>query len=92
MPLQTLLSRSAYDIVVQQWLASGPKNATYTSLEVQNLLLHLMASTVRQKYCKTAKRAGMYSLQADETKDCRKEEQHFYIFIHGMHHRYIRES
>ena len=54
---------------------SGPRNATYTSPEIQNLLLHLLASTVRENITLAAKKSGMYSILADETKDSSKEEQ-----------------
>ena len=46
-----------------------------TSPEVQNLLLHLMASTIQQKISLAAKKADVYSILADETKDSSKEEQ-----------------
>ena len=64
-----------HDVVIQRRLDSGPRNATYTSLEVQNLLLHLMASTIQQQICLAAKKASMYSILADETKDNSKDEQ-----------------
>ena len=58
-----------------QWLTSGPKNATYTSPDTQNTLLRLIASNVMGKICLSAKKAGIYSVLADETKDCSKVEQ-----------------
>ena len=38
-------------------------------------LLHLMASTIQQQICLAAKKASMYSILADETKDNSKDEQ-----------------
>ena len=34
-----------------------------------------MASTVQEKICPAARMAGMYSVLADETKDCSKQKQ-----------------
>ena len=34
-----------------------------------------MATTVQEKNCSAAKKASIYSVLADETKDCSKEEQ-----------------
>ena len=73
--LELLHLVGTHDSVVQQRLDSGPRNATYTSPEIQNLLLHLLASTVRENITLAAKKSGMYSILADETKDSSKEEQ-----------------
>ena len=73
--LELLQLISQHDPIIQQRLEGGPKNATYTSPEVQNLLLYIMATTVQEKNCSAAKKAGIYSVLADETKDCSKEEQ-----------------
>ena len=67
--LELLQLVGKHDTVIQQRIDSGPRNATYTSPEVQNLLLHLMASTIQQQICLAAKKASMYSILADETKD-----------------------
>jgi len=42
---------------------------------MQNTLLRLMAISVITNICTNAKRAGLYSVLADETKDCSKVEQ-----------------
>lgn len=64
-----------HDNVVQERLQDGPRNATYTSPEVQNTLLQIMANMVRKTICRNVQKAGMFSLLADETKDCSKREQ-----------------
>ena len=61
--------------IVHQQLECGPRNATYTSTDMQSTLLRLMASNVTSKICSSVKRAGVYSVLADETKDCSKVEQ-----------------
>ena len=73
--LELLQLISQHDLIIQQQLEGRPKNATYTSPEVQNLLLHIMATTIQEEFCSAAKKAGIYSVLADEIKDCSKEEQ-----------------
>ena len=63
------------DPAVKHRLENGPKNAKYTSPEIQNLILHIMAGTLQQKISLAAKQAGVYSILADKTKDCSKVEQ-----------------
>ena len=38
-------------------------------------ILHVMASIIQEKICTAVKQAGVYSILADETKDCSKVEQ-----------------
>ena len=60
------------DPAVKHRLENGPKNATYTSPEIQNSILHIMADILQQKISLAAR---VYSILADETKDCSKVEQ-----------------
>ena len=69
---------SQHDPIIQQRLVGRPKNTTYMSPEVQNLLLHIMATTVQEKICSFAKKADIYSVLADEIKDCSKRETAFH--------------
>ena len=64
-----------HDSVVQDRLQNGPKNATYTSPEVQKELLHIMGTMIRNIVCSNVKEAGVFSLLADESKDRSKNEQ-----------------
>ena len=65
-----------YDQVVLDKMTSGPRNANYTSPEIQNDILQVMGGgIVREKICTAVKKAGAYSVLADETKDCSKQEQ-----------------
>ena len=48
-------------------MTNGPRNACYTSPEIQNELLQIMGSVVREKICKAVKKEGVYSVLADET-------------------------
>jgi len=64
-----------HDPIVQRRLTEGPRNASYTSAEIQNDMLKVLAKTVNNKICDRVRKAGMYSILADETKDCSKKEQ-----------------
>ena len=64
-----------HDPIIQERLNNGPRNAMYTSPQVQNILLSIMAELVQQKICLATKKAGYYSILADETKDISKCEQ-----------------
>ena len=64
-----------HDEVVASRLRDGPKNATYTSHDIQNELLHILAKNVRQVICMEVKNAGYYSIIVDESRDHAKREQ-----------------
>ena len=53
----------------------GPRNAIYTSPDIQNSLLNILANLVRTAICNGVREADMFSVLADETKDCSKQEQ-----------------
>ena len=73
MELVTLLSR--YDSVVCDRLRKGPRNSLYTSHGIQNTIISIMGSIVRQQICTSVQRAGYFSVLVDETKDLSKNEQ-----------------
>ena len=66
---------AAHDPIVHHRLNDGPKNAAYTSPDIQNTLLNVMGNVVRNEICLAVKNAGVYSILADETKDSSKREQ-----------------
>ena len=51
---------------VASCLRDGPKNATYTSHDIQNELLHILAKNVRQVICMEVKNSGYYNIIVDE--------------------------
>ena len=73
--LEILSLIAKHDPVVKQRLSDGPKNALYTSADIQNELLNIMASMVREKICNKIREAEVYSVLADGTKDYSKKEQ-----------------
>ena len=73
--LEILKLISDHDEVIHQKLQNLPGNATYTSPEMQNTLLKVMGSIVRDQICRKLRNASMYSILVDETKDLSKNEQ-----------------
>ena len=74
--LEILHLAALHDPIVQQRrLIEGPRNAVYTSPEIQNTLLHVMGEMVTGKVCSGILDAGVFSVLAAETKDRSKSEQ-----------------
>ena len=71
--LLTVLAK--HDPIIQDRLSNGPRNATYTSPMIQNTVLSIMAENVQRQICDSVKKAGFYSILADETKDAGRHEQ-----------------
>ena len=51
-------------------LASAPRNATYTSPDVQNQVINILGAHVREKILLRVKQAQFYTVIADEVTDC----------------------
>ena len=64
-----------HDSVIADKLHNGPRNATYTSPNIQNSLLNVLGNAIRKKICSEVREAGAYSILCNETKDCSKQEQ-----------------
>ena len=73
--LEILNVVAKHDLVVHKELTQGPRNATYTSGDIQNDMLDVMAEAIRIKITTNVKKAGIYFILADETRDCSKKEQ-----------------
>ena len=73
--LEILSLIAKHDPIVQHRLRDGPNNALYTSADIQNELLGVMASMVRESICNKIRKAEVYSVLADKTKDRSKKEQ-----------------
>ena len=67
--LEILHLVALHEPIVQQRLSQGPRNAVYTSPEIQNTLLHIMGEMVTERVCSEVLNAGVFSVLADETKD-----------------------
>ena len=70
-----------HDSVVGEKLRNGPQNATYTSPEIQKSVLHIMGEMLRSQICVEIKKARVFSLLVDETKDASKIEQLAIIIV-----------
>ena len=73
--LELLSLIAQHDPVIKARIEDLPNNAKYTSPDIQNSLINIMASGVQEIICNNIRTAGVYSLLADETKDISKREQ-----------------
>ena len=73
--LEILNVIALHDPVINERLKNGPKHAKYTSPDIQNTLIHVMGGMVQESICSSVRKAGVYTILADETKDCSKKEQ-----------------
>ena len=69
--LELLSLIAQHDPVIKVQIEDLPNNAKYTSPDIQNSLINIMASGVQEIICNNIHAAGFYSLLADETKDIR---------------------
>ena len=71
--LEILNLVAIHDPVINERLKNGPKNAKYTS---QNTLINIMGRKVQELIYSSVRKAGAYTVLADETKDyCSEKEQ-----------------
>ena len=73
------------DTALQKHLAEAAGNALYTSKQVQNAILHDMASLIKQDIAQRVSKSKIWALMADETTDC-KNREHMALVI-----RYVDE-
>ena len=73
--LEILNLVATHDTVINERFKNGPKNAKYTSPDIQNTLINVMGGMVQELICSSVRKASAYSVLADETKDCSKKEQ-----------------
>ena len=66
---------SAGDATLREHLASAPRNATYTSPDIQNQVIEVLGDHILQKILIKVKQAKYFSLIADEVTDCSNKEQ-----------------
>lgn len=62
-----------HDPLVKQKMGHG--NAKYTSHNIQNEILEVLAEMVRKDVVEEVKQSGAFSILVDETKDLKKQEQ-----------------
>ena len=64
-----------HDDQFQQSYRNAPRNALYTSPDIQNQIALIMSNIVREVICTQVRDAVYFSLLIDETKDVSKKEQ-----------------
>ncbi|XP_063765900.1 zinc finger MYM-type protein 1-like [Eleginops maclovinus] len=64
-----------FDTIVSKKLSSGPGNAKYMHHDIQDELIDVMASMVREQVSNEVKLGEHFALMVDETKDVSKKEQ-----------------
>ena len=73
--LQILNLFAVHDPVINDRLKNGPKTAKYISPDIHNTLINVMGNTVQELICSSVRKAGAYTILADETNDYSKKEQ-----------------
>ena len=66
---------SAGDNILRDHLQSAPRNATYTSPDVQNQIINILGDQIRDKILSKVRSSPCYTLIADEVTDCSNKEQ-----------------
>ena len=66
---------SAGDNILRDHLASAAKNASYTSLDIQNQVIDMLADHVREKILVKVREAQCFTLITNEVTDCSNKEQ-----------------
>ena len=73
--LEILNLVATHDTVINERFKNGPKNAKYTSSDIQNTLINVMGGMMQELICSSIRKASAYSILPDETKDCSKKKQ-----------------
>lgn len=73
--LELLALLGKFDSTVSKKLCTGPGNAKYVHHDIQNELVNIMASIVREQISTEIQQADHFALMVDETKDVSKKEQ-----------------
>ena len=71
--LEILHTNASHDLAIQERL-KGNRSSIYTAPAIQNLLLNILGSCVRNIICERVKQADAYSVLVDECKDASKTE------------------
>ena len=64
-----------HDPIVADRVKNGPKNEKYTCSAIQNEMIEVMASMIKEEIAENVKSCYCFSIQADEAKDVSKTEQ-----------------
>lgn len=73
--IELLKFRAEHDHVLAQHLKYAPRNATYTSKTIQNEMIDVIGTVIRNDIIKEVKSSKLYSVIADEVTDSSNKEQ-----------------
>ena len=66
---------SAGDTTLRDHLEKAPRNAMYTSPDIQNQVIDILGDHVQQKILSKVRAAQFFTVMADEVTDCSNKEQ-----------------
>ena len=79
--------------LIGERLVETPRIAKYTSNDIQNELIDIMARMIRSAIVEEVRESGEFSVMADESKDCRKVDQMSvvfrYLFCGSVYERFV---
>ena len=64
-----------HDAIIADRIKDGPKNEKYTSPLIQNEIITILASMVREEIAENIRSSKYFSVQADEANDVRRTQQ-----------------
>ena len=65
----------AGDLVLRDHLANTPRNAMYTSPDIQNQIVDILGDHIQEKILLKVRKAQLFTIIADEVTDCSNREQ-----------------
>ena len=65
----------AGDLVLRDHLANTPRNAMYTSPDIQNQIVDILGDHIQEKNLLKVRKAQLFTIIADEVTDCSNREQ-----------------
>ncbi len=83
--------RAENDEVLRTYLATSPMNALYTSKTIQNEMIDIIGSAIKDKILDKIRQAKFFTILADEVTDCSNLEQ-LSIVIRFVDDKIIREE
>ncbi|KAK7913721.1 hypothetical protein WMY93_013932 [Mugilogobius chulae] len=89
--LELLSLLGKFDSTVNHKLTSEPGNAKYTHHDIQNELIDIMATLIREQVSSEIRLGEHYTLMVDETKDVSKKEQ-ISVVLRYLHNDKIHEE
>ena len=84
--------RAENDDVLRTYLETAPRNALYTSKTIQNEMISVIGSAIKDELIQEVKAAKFFSILADEVTDCANLEQVSLVIRFVDSEKHIREE